>query len=297
MRPFSLEELGLSDDEIAMLAAAAAGGVEEAPPAEESSLTPFSLEESDAADDEIAMIAASSVEEAPPAEEPPLTPFSLAELGLSEDEIALLNETAASFSASSPPAAEVETETAAWFDLEPVVADTEAAAPPEPPAPDLAEAPAATVTPTPAASQRVEQPPAPPAAPVAPPAPPAMAVKSPVPPPTPSPAVIHDLSEYPELQEYLQMLESDPNNYILRLSIARVGGQVGMTEIAMQHYRRLIKQNALLDEIVDDLTDMIAETSDTNLLRKLHRTLGDAYSRQGRFRDAMREYSWIPGQA
>ncbi len=304
MRPFSLEELGLSDDEIAMLAAAAAGGAEETPPAEESSLTPFSLEESDAADDEIAMIAASSVEEAPPAEEPPLTPFSLAELGLSEEEIALLNETAASFSASPSPAAEVETETAAWFDLEPVVADTEAAPLPEPPAPDLAEAPTPTITPAPASSQRIEQPPAPPAAPVSPPAPPAMAVKpppapsaAPVSPPAPPPAVIHDPSDYPELQEYLQMLESDPNNHILRLSIARVGGQVGMTEIAMQHYRRLIKQNALLDEIVDDLTDMIAETSDTNLLRKLHRTLGDAYSRQGRFRDAMREYSWIPGQA
>jgi len=115
-------------------------------------------------------------------------------------------------------------------------------------------------------------------------------------PPSPPPAGLKDLSAFPELQEYVRMLDSDPGNHILRLSIARVGGQVGMVELAMQHYRSLIKQNALLDEIVDDLSDMIAETSDISLLRKLHRTLGDAYSRQGRFRDAMREYSWIPGQ-
>ncbi|PMP77741.1 MAG: hypothetical protein C0183_17065, partial [Roseiflexus castenholzii] len=123
------------------------------------------------------------------------------------------------------------------------------------------------------------------------------AAKPPAPPPAPSSAEISSLSDYPELQEYLNMLETNPDNHLLRLSIARFGSQAGMAEIAMQHYRRLIKQNALLDEIVDDLTDMIAETSDANLLRKLHRTLGDAYSRQGRFRDAMREYSWIPGQA
>ncbi|GIV98926.1 MAG: hypothetical protein KatS3mg058_0330 [Roseiflexus sp.] len=296
MRPFSLEELGLSDDEIAMLAAAAASRGEETPstPAEETPLPPFSLEESGAADDEIAMIAAaSSGEEAPPAaaEELSLTPFSLEELGLSEDEIALLNETAASLEAPPPPAASIEAETTAWFDLEPVVADAEAAASPESSAPDMEEAQ------PPAPPRRIEPAPAP-----APPKhieqPPAIAAAKPhAPPPAPSSAEISSLSDYPELQEYLNMLETNPDNHLLRLSIARFGGQAGMSEIAMQHYRRLIKQNVLLDEIVDDLTDMIAETSDANLLRKLHRTLGDAYSRQGRFRDAMREYSWIPGQA
>ncbi|MGB9750673.1 tetratricopeptide repeat protein [Roseiflexus castenholzii] len=296
MRPFSLEELGLSDDEIAMLAAAAASRGEETPStlAEETPLPPFSLEEAGAADDEIAMIAAaSSGEEAPPAaaEEPLLTPFSLEELGLSEDEIALLNETAASLEAPPPPAASIEAETTAWFDLEPVVADAEAAASPESSAPDMEEtqppAPPKRIEPAPAPAppKHIEQPPA------------IAAAKPPAPPPAPSSAEISSLSDYPELQEYLNMLETNPDNHLLRLSIARFGSQAGMAEIAMQHYRRLIKQNALLDEIVDDLTDMIAETSDANLLRKLHRTLGDAYSRQGRFRDAMREYSWIPGQA
>ncbi|MDW8212228.1 MAG: tetratricopeptide repeat protein [Roseiflexaceae bacterium] len=257
MRPFSLEELGLSDDEIAMLAAAASRA-EEAP--------------------------------APPAEEPPLAPFSLEELGLSDDEIALLNETAAATSAPPPSSVAPELDATSWFDLEPVVEESEAAAPPEPPDLDLKEAQPPITTPAPAP---------PPAAPVPPtpsPAPSVAAVQTPAPPPAQPSEAIHDLRDYPDLQEYLQMLESDPDNHLLRLSIARVGGQVGMLEIAMQHYRRLIKQNVLLDEIVEDLTDMIAETSDTNLLRKLHRTLGDAYSRQGRFRDAMREYSWIPGQ-
>ena len=285
MRPFSLEELGLSDDEIALLAAAA-GGAQETPAA--------------------------------PAEEPPLTPFSLEELGLSDDEIAMLNETAATVHPPPSPATS-ESDATSWFDLEPVVADVEAVAPSAPKleeiqtptimpesvaSPEPIEQPVApTVAPVPAAEPRATpvaatEPSEPlPVPPLTPPATPVAAAKPPAPSAAaPQPETIHDLNDYPELQEYLNMLEVDPNNHLLRLSIARVGGQVGMLEIAMQHYRRLIKQNALLDEIVEDLTDMITETSDTNLLRKLHRTLGDAYSRQGRFRDAMREYSWIPGQ-
>ncbi|MCL6540189.1 MAG: tetratricopeptide repeat protein [Roseiflexus sp.] len=283
MRPFSLEELGLSDDEIALLAAAAAGQQENVPPpAEEPSLTPFSLEELGLSDDEIAMIsAAGSTVETSPVEESPLTPFSLEDLELSSAEVVQTDKAAATPDVTPPPSTGSEAEAFSLIDLEPV-AQPEATVPPQPPAQERKEAPASVVPPMGAEKQ-------PPPATVA-------AIAAATSPPSPPPAGLKDLSAFPELQEYVRMLDSDPGNHILRLSIARVGGQVGMVELAMQHYRSLIKQNALLDEIVDDLSDMIAETSDISLLRKLHRTLGDAYSRQGRFRDAMREYSWIPGQ-
>ncbi len=280
MRPFSLEELGLSDDEIALLAAAAAGQQENVPPpAEEPSLTPFSLEELGLSDDEIAMIsAAGSTVETSPVEGPSLSPEEPESSGA---EVTQTTRSAATSDVAPPPSATSEVEAFSLIDLEPV-AQPEATVPPQPPAQERKEAPASVVPPTGAEKQ-------PPPAKAAP-------IVATTMPPSPPPAAPKDLSAFPELQEYVRMLDSDPGNHILRLSIARVGGQVGMVELAMQHYRSLIKQNALLDEIVDDLSDMIAETSDISLLRKLHRTLGDAYSRQGRFRDAMREYSWIPGQ-
>ncbi len=280
MRPFSLEELGLSDDEIALLAAAAAGQQENVPPpAEEPPLTPFSLEELGLSDDEIAMIsAAGSAVETPPVEGPSLSPEGPE---LSGAEVIQTTRSAATPHVAPPPSAASEVEDFSLIDLEPV-ADSAATVAPQPPVQERIEASASAAPPI----VTEKQPPPATAAPTA---------VTP-PPPPPPPAAPRDLSAFPELQEYVRMLDSDPGNHVLRLSIARVGGQVGMTELAMQHYRSLIKQNALLDEIVDDLSDMIAETSDISLLRKLHRTLGDAYSRQGRFRDAMREYSWIPGQ-
>ncbi len=282
MRPFSLEELGLSDDEIALLAAAAAGQQENVPPpAEEPPLTPFSLEELGLSGDEIAMIsAAASAVETSPAEESPLTPFSLEDLDLSGAEVVQTDKATLPSGVTPPPSTVSETKT--LIDLEPVVQPEEAVVRPQPLAQERKETPVSVVPPI----GTEKQPPPATSTPI-------VTATSP---PSPPSAVPKDLSAFPELQEYVRMLDSDPGNHVLRLSIARVGGQVGMMELAMQHYRSLIKQNALLDEIVDDLSDMIAETSDVGLLRKLHRALGDAYSRQGRFRDAMREYSWIPGQ-
>ncbi len=284
MRPFSLEELGLSDDEIALLATAAAGQQENVPPpAEEPPLTPFSLEELGLSGDEIAMIsAAASAVETSPAEESPLTPFSLEDLDLSGAEVVQTDKATSPSGVTPPPSTVSETETFSLIDLEPVVQPEEAVVRPQPLAQERKETPVSVVPPI----GTEKQPPPATSTPI-------VTATSP---PSPSSAVPKDLSAFPELQEYVRMLDSDPGNHVLRLSIARVGGQVGMMELAMQHYRSLIRQNALLDEIVDDLSDMIAETSDVGLLRKLHRALGDAYSRQGRFRDAMREYSWIPGQ-
>jgi hypothetical protein len=276
MRPFSLEELGLSDDEIALLAAAAAGQQENVPPpAEEPPLTPFSLEELGLSDDEIAMIsAASSAVETPPVEEPSLSPEGPE---LSGAEVIQTTRSAATPDVAPPPSAASEVEDFSLIDLEPV-ADSAATVAPQPPVQERIEASASAAPPI----VTEKQPPPATAAPTA---------VTP-PPPPPPPAAPRDLSAFPELQEYVRMLDSDPGNHVLRLSIARVGGQVGMTELAMQHYRSLIKQNALLDEIVDDLSDMIAETSDIRPAAQTSSHPRRCLLAAGRFRDAMREYSW-----
>ena len=244
MRPFSLEELGLTSDEIDMLAAAAG--------------------------------AAEEPEQAPMEEPAVLTPFSLEELGLSADEIAMLD-----LGGMAPAApAEAERESFALPELEPVAeAPAEEAPPPVEPPVIKRAAPPPPQVPVPA--------------PRVPSGPPPVAEAAPS---VPAHGEPEPMSGNPELDEYLRMLEAEPHNHVLRLSIARVGGQAGMPELAVRHYRDLIKRNVMLDEIVEDLSDLIADVEDTSVLRQLHRTLGDAYSRQGRFRDAMREYSWIAGR-
>jgi hypothetical protein len=87
LTPFSLEELGLSPEEIAQLEAAQ----QPAQPADaEPELKPFSLEELGLSPEEIAQLEAAQQQAQPAPAEPELTPFSLEELGLSPEEIAQL---------------------------------------------------------------------------------------------------------------------------------------------------------------------------------------------------------------
>jgi hypothetical protein len=68
--------------------------------------------------------------------------------------------------------------------------------------------------------------------------------------------------------------------------------QIGHHDLAFAQYRYLIKQHEVTDQIVDDLQDLIEEADDPTVLQRLHRLLGDCYSRQQRYREAMAEYSW-----
>jgi tetratricopeptide (TPR) repeat protein len=101
------------------------------------------------------------------------------------------------------------------------------------------------------------------------------------------------------LDEALQQLEADMQNQGLWLAVARMGMQTGHIDLAIHHYKHLIKINDdLTDQIIGDISDMIRETeetengSDGTLLSRLHRLLGDCYHKQKRFREAMAEYSW-----
>ncbi|WP_129678358.1 lipopolysaccharide assembly protein LapB, partial [Candidatus Chloroploca sp. Khr17] len=111
LTPFSLDDLGLSADEIAQLEAAVPA--EEAAPAaaaeDDVDLTPFSLDDLGLSADELAQLeAAVPAEEAAPAAEDDvdLTPFSLDDLGLSADEIAQLEAAVPAEEAAPAAAAE-----------------------------------------------------------------------------------------------------------------------------------------------------------------------------------------------
>ena len=88
---------------------------------------------------------------------------------------------------------------------------------------------------------------------------------------------------------------SDQSNDVLRISVARVSTQIGQTDLAVQQYKYLIKHSRLLDDVVSELQDLIADSDDAQVLQRLHRTLGDAYSKQGRLREAVEQYSWTLG--
>ena len=262
MTPFSLADLGLSDEEIAALGlggaqpAATEPVAEETPASDEPNLAPFSLSELGLSDEEISSLGPSGTQpalsepapaETPASDEPDLTPFSLSELGLSNNEISS-------------------------FGLDDTV--------PEAPVAPVEETP---VMPTPPAPE-----------PVAPPVPiaqaPAVAASAPSLAPASGQPTGNDV-----LDAFLRQLDADPQNDVLRISVARVIGQLGMAELALKQYRYLIKNSSMLDQIVGELQDMIAYSDDNALLTGLHRALGDAYTKQGRLREAVDAYSWTLG--
>ncbi len=91
---------------------------------------------------------------------------------------------------------------------------------------------------------------------------------------------------------FLARLAADPENDALRLAVARMSQSMNDSAQAYEQYRLLIKRGRLLEEVVVDLQDTIAESDDPQMLRRLHRLLGDAYMKQNRIREAMDEYSW-----
>ena len=94
------------------------------------------------------------------------------------------------------------------------------------------------------------------------------------------------------LDEYLRQVEVDPNNHGLRLGIARLAWQTERNDLALYEYKHLIKDKIALDRVVDELQELIEESEDRQLLQRLYRLLGDAYSQQNRFREAIAAYSW-----
>ncbi len=86
---------------------------------------------------------------------------------------------------------------------------------------------------------------------------------------------------------YLRALKADPENVVLRLSVARVAVQCSMFETAMSQYRALVHNNALLDDVIVDLRDLLHTLDESYMRRECHRILGTAYARQGKMADAV----------
>jgi hypothetical protein len=237
-------------------------------------MTPFSLSELGLSEDEINALGlgepAATPEPSQPPAEPEMTPFSLSELGLSEDEINSLDLGESSGVAEvAPPDIPAET---AEPQQEPQMAPSGAkAGEPEQPAPP---------------STPIE---APAAAPVATPQP-----------RTPAPAAGRG-DEAPVytgndiVDTFLRQLEAEPEDDVLRISLARIGWQIGIPDLAVQQYKYLIKHNRSLDQVVDEINDLLSDSDEEKLMQRLHRVLGDAYTKQGRFREAVTEYSWTLG--
>jgi hypothetical protein len=89
-------------------------------------------------------------------------------------------------------------------------------------------------------------------------------------------------------------LDADPDNDPLRLAVARMTHALRNANQSLEQYRQLIRRGNLLDDVVEDLQDMIGESDDPSLQRRMHRLLGDAFMKQNRVREAMDAYSWTP---
>ncbi len=95
-----------------------------------------------------------------------------------------------------------------------------------------------------------------------------------------------------ELAQFYEQIAAQPESHAMRLAIARMSEQRNDIERALEQYKQLIRRNALLDPVVEDLEELTMGEHDRPLLRRIHRLLGDAYMKQDRFQDAMDQYSW-----
>ncbi|NJN17882.1 MAG: hypothetical protein HC822_17215 [Oscillochloris sp.] len=93
------------------------------------------------------------------------------------------------------------------------------------------------------------------------------------------------------LDQYLEQLDAEPENYGLALAMGRMAAETGRAELMSALYRHLIKANQLIDEIAAEVEGLLDAIDSTSTRRQLSRVLGDVYSKQGRYREAMAAYS------
>ena len=89
---------------------------------------------------------------------------------------------------------------------------------------------------------------------------------------------------------YLCALQEDPENGVLRLSVARVAVQCRMHDTALTQYRYLIRNAVLLEDVVNDLRDFLSEISEPSMRRECSRLLGNAYAKQNKVQEAVEAY-------
>jgi Tfp pilus assembly protein PilF len=91
------------------------------------------------------------------------------------------------------------------------------------------------------------------------------------------------------LQDYVERLLVEPNDYYARLIVASAYQEAGKYDLALEHYATIIQSApSLPEQVVSNLEDMVRARPDSELA---HRLLGDAYLKQGRYDDATAQYS------
>jgi hypothetical protein len=93
------------------------------------------------------------------------------------------------------------------------------------------------------------------------------------------------------LDEYLIQLEAEPDNYGMAMSLARLCAQTGRADLMTYSYKHLIRGSHALDLIAEEVPELIDAVDDQAIVHQLYRVLGDALSKQGRLRDAMAAYN------
>ena len=89
------------------------------------------------------------------------------------------------------------------------------------------------------------------------------------------------------IERYRSRLADQPGDHEIRLALARAYREEGEFEAAFEHYRRLVKSAALLDEVIADLVGVATERPDDHVTLTL---LGDGYMKDRRLREALETY-------
>ncbi|PDW04462.1 RNA polymerase sigma factor region1.1 domain-containing protein, partial [Candidatus Viridilinea mediisalina] len=93
------------------------------------------------------------------------------------------------------------------------------------------------------------------------------------------------------LDDYLNQLDAEPDNYGLALAIGNLCARTGKIEIMNLAFKRLIRSGEGLEHVVTALEGLTSNVSEATTRTALFRLLGDAYSKQGRLNEAMNAYN------
>jgi len=91
------------------------------------------------------------------------------------------------------------------------------------------------------------------------------------------------------LQDYVEGLLVEPNDYYARLIVASAYQDAGKHDLALEHYETIIQSApSLPEQVVANLEDIVRTVPNSE---KAHQLLGDAYLKQGRHDDAIAQYN------
>ncbi|WP_129632900.1 tetratricopeptide repeat protein [Candidatus Oscillochloris fontis] len=93
------------------------------------------------------------------------------------------------------------------------------------------------------------------------------------------------------LDDILLKIELAPDNAAMALSVARLSAQTDRNELMMYSYNYLVRVSAHLEEVAADIQKLLGSVKDAEMIAQLYRILGDTFSKQGRPQDAIAAYN------